>query len=117
MRRDACAGCMPRSPGRLGAMATKPTATLGSPSAPAIELRDLVKTFRQRRRSSDTTVTAVDHITLTVGHGEVVAFLRPNCAGKTPALELVLGLTEQLSGTVRVFGAAPRTAVSAGTVS
>src|SRR3954471_8733332 len=98
-------------------MTTTRTPTASTSGEPAIELRDLVKTFRPLRGSSDSAVTAVDHIDLTIRQGEVVAFLGPNGAGKTTPLDMVLGLTEPTSGTARVFGAAPRRAVITGTVS
>jgi ABC-2 type transport system ATP-binding protein len=103
----------PTTPGTAAASAASPAFS----TEPAIELRDLVKTFRPSRGSSDSVVTAVDGIDLTIGHGEVVAFLGPNGAGKTTTLDLVLGLTEPTSGTARVFGRAPRSAVIAGQVS
>ena len=46
-----------------------PPPNVGRPGAPAIELRNLVKSFRPLRGSADTEVTAVDGIDLTVGHG------------------------------------------------
>jgi ABC-2 type transport system ATP-binding protein len=82
--------------------------------APAIHLRDLVKTFRG---PGGAVVRAVDGINLTIDPGEIVAFLGPNGAGKTTTLDLVLGLTEPTSGRVRVLGQAPRQAVLAGRVS
>src|SRR6478609_6437151 len=98
-------------------MHTTPTPTAAFSGEPAIELRDLVKTFRPLRGSTDTEVTAVGGIDLTIGEGEVVAFLGPNGAGKTTTLDMVLGLTEPTSGTARVFGRPPRSAVIAGHVS
>lgn len=40
--------------------------------------------------------------------GELVAVLGPNGAGKTTLLKLLLGLTRQTAGSVRVFGSPPR---------
>jgi ABC-2 type transport system ATP-binding protein len=84
---------------------------------PAIELHELLKTFRPLRGSHDSEVRAVDRIELRIDPGEVVAFLGPNGAGKTTTLDMVLGLTEPTSGTVSVFGRRPREAVVAGKVS
>ncbi len=84
---------------------------------PAIELQQLVKTFAPQRGSHDAEVRAVDGIDLTIEPGEVVAFLGPNGAGKTTTLDMVLGLTEPTSGTVRVYGNGARAAVIAGQVS
>lgn len=85
-----------------------------APVAPAIEMRDVVKTFSAPGAGS---VTAVDGLDLTVLPGEIVAFLGPNGAGKTTTLDMVLGLTAPTSGSVRVYGQAPRRAVGAGRVS
>jgi ABC-2 type transport system ATP-binding protein len=98
-------------------MHTTPSSTAAHSGEPAIELRDLVKTFRPRRGSTDTVVTAVGGIDLTITPGEVVAFLGPNGAGKTTTIDMVLGLTEPTSGTARVFGRPPRSAVVGGHVS
>jgi ABC-2 type transport system ATP-binding protein len=62
----------------------------------ALEARDLVKRFGS--------ITAVDHVSFTVGHGEVVALLGPNGAGKTTTLHMLLGLVTPDSGAVRLFG-------------
>jgi branched-chain amino acid transport system ATP-binding protein len=44
-------------------------------------------------------------VSLTVGHGEVVALLGPNGAGKTTLLRSALGLTPARRGTIRFDGA------------
>lgn len=51
--------------------------------------------------------TAVNHLNLTVGEGEVFGFLGPNGAGKTTSILMFLGLTEPTSGKVRVVGFDP----------
>ena len=91
-------------------------------TAPAVELRDLRKTFKgtgkgAKGKPGSHTVTAVDGLDLTIEPGEVVAFLGPNGAGKTTTLDMVLGLTEPTSGTARTYGEDPRRAVAAGRVS
>jgi ABC-2 type transport system ATP-binding protein len=60
-------------------------------TTPAIELRDLVKTFHTP--GGRDTVRAVDGVDLTIEPGEVVAFLGPNGAGKTTTLDMMLGPT------------------------
>ncbi|MEX1908424.1 ABC transporter ATP-binding protein [Janibacter sp. Y6] len=80
---------------------------------PALRLREVTKHFIVARQR----VEAVRGVDLEVGHGEVVAMLGPNGAGKTTTLDMVLGLTEPSTGTVEVFGTAPRAAVDAGRVS
>lgn len=84
---------------------------------PAIELRDLVRTFGRSHPSTAPEVRAVAGIDLTVRTGEVVAVLGHNGAGKTTTLDMVLGLIEPTSGSVNVFGAPPRQAIAAGHVS
>ncbi|NMD94257.1 ABC transporter ATP-binding protein [Rhodococcus sp. BL-253-APC-6A1W] len=82
--------------------------------APALELRDVVKTFRAQGGEEAHAVSGLD---LTVRRGEVMALLGPNGAGKTTTLDMVLGLTTPTSGSISVFGAPPRHAVREGRVS
>ena len=72
------------------------------PSGIAVTLDRVTKRFGS--------VTAVESVSLTVRRGETVALLGPNGAGKTTAIALLLGLRPPSSGTVRIFGADPRTA-------
>ncbi|MCK0090446.1 ABC transporter ATP-binding protein [Rhodococcus sp. HNM0563] len=80
----------------------------------AIELHDVVKSFRPRGGDE---VHAVDHLDVTVRRGEIVALLGPNGAGKTTTLDMVLGFTEPTTGVVSVYGKPPRHAIAAGQVS
>ncbi|MEV6617055.1 ABC transporter ATP-binding protein [Streptomyces sp. NPDC051051] len=61
-------------------------------------------------------VRAVDGLGLALHAGETVALLGPNGAGKSTTLDLLLGLKQADSGTVRVFGTSPREAIVAGRV-
>lgn len=61
-----------------------------------IELDQLVKKFGD--------VIAVDHVSLTIGHGEFFAMLGPNAAGKTTTIKLLAGLMKPNSGAARICG-------------
>ena len=64
-------------------------------SAPALQLRGLVKHFER---------PAVDGLDLTVRTGEFYALLGPNGAGKTTTLRIVAGLLRPDAGAVSVLG-------------
>lgn len=64
-----------------------------------IETRGLVKRYGG--------FTAVDHVDLDIGKGEVFGLLGPNGSGKTTTILLLLGLTEPTEGSVRVNGLDP----------
>jgi len=51
--------------------------------------------------------TAVDHISFSVGRGEIFGLLGPNGAGKTTTILMLLGLTDISAGEVRVLGFDP----------
>jgi ABC-2 type transport system ATP-binding protein len=89
-------------------------------SEPAIQVRDLRKTYSVpereaglrasarslfRRQTKD--VVAVAGITFDVSPGEVVGFLGPNGAGKTTTLKMLSGLLYPTSGEVAVLGHVP----------
>ena len=78
----------------------------------AIELQRVHKSFR----NPDGLVEAVAGIDVTIKPGEIVAFLGPNGAGKTTTLDMLLGLTSPTSGTIEVFGLAPRSAIMQGKI-
>jgi ABC-2 type transport system ATP-binding protein len=50
---------------------------------------------------------AVDHVSFTVGRGEIFGLLGPNGAGKTTTILMLLGLTEISAGAARVLGHDP----------
>jgi ABC-2 type transport system ATP-binding protein len=64
-----------------------------------IEAKDLSKNYG--------TAVAVDHISFTVGRGEIFGLLGPNGAGKTTTILMMLGLTDISGGEVRVLGFDP----------
>jgi ABC-2 type transport system ATP-binding protein len=64
-----------------------------------IEARGLTKVYGE--------TPAVDHISLSVGRGEIFGLLGPNGAGKTTTILMMLGLTDISEGEVRVLGFNP----------
>src|ERR1700687_3794819 len=74
-------------------------------SMPAVEIRDLTKTFGQTK--------ALDGLDLTVAPGDITGSLAPNGAGRSTTIRVLLGLLRADSGTVRLLGGDPwRDAVS-----
>ncbi|MEV0235267.1 ABC transporter ATP-binding protein [Nonomuraea sp. NPDC050786] len=61
-----------------------------------IDVRDLVVSYGS--------ATALDHVTLTVRRGEMVALLGPNGAGKSTLANTLAGLVRPASGTVEIGG-------------
>jgi ABC-2 type transport system ATP-binding protein len=87
---------------------------------PAIEVRDLSKTYRVYRKREGViasigglfrreyqSVVAVDRVRFSIETGEIVAFLGPNGAGKTTTLKLLSGLVFPSGGDARVLGYLP----------
>ena len=71
-------------------------------SAPVLEVRGLVKTFRVgffRKR-----VEAVRGVDFAVRPGEIFGLLGPNGAGKTTTIKMVLRLIFPQAGTIALFG-------------
>jgi ABC-2 type transport system ATP-binding protein len=65
----------------------------------AVEVEDVRKSYGDLR--------AVDGVSFAVGEGEFFGILGPNGAGKTTTLEIVEGLREPDSGSVRLLGESP----------
>ena len=57
---------------------------------------------------------AVDHLSLQVARGEMVALLGPNGAGKSTSIAMLLGLLDPDEGSIEVMGTTPRRAMSRG---
>jgi len=60
-------------------------------------------------------VTALDGVTLSLESGTALGSVGPNGSGKSTLLKTIAGLVSPASGTVRVFGKAPRQ-LTAGTI-
>ena len=63
---------------------------------PLIETLELTKQFD--------TVTAVDHLSLAVNEGELLALLGPNGAGKTTTVRMLCSILKPTSGAARIGG-------------
>jgi ABC-2 type transport system ATP-binding protein len=50
------------------------------------------------------TIMAVDHISFSVGAGEIVGLLGPNGAGKTTTINMVLGILQPTEGSITILG-------------
>lgn len=84
---------------------------------PALEVRDLVREYVVRSRSTGTglarfrrarrVVRAVDGLSLRVERGESVGFIGANGAGKSTTVKLLTGILVPTSGTVRTCGVDP----------
>ncbi|MBI4370330.1 MAG: ATP-binding cassette domain-containing protein [Elusimicrobia bacterium] len=88
---------------------------------PAIEVRDLRKSYRSVRRQRGlsgalrslwkreyTSTEAVRGISFDVAEGELVGFLGPNGAGKTTTLKMISGLLYPDGGFISCLGATPQ---------
>lgn len=81
---------------------------------PALEVRNLTKTFRTLSAKQPLEVTAVNDVSFSIAAGEIVGLLGPNGAGKSTLVDMILGLTSPSSGTVEVFGESPKTMINRG---
>jgi len=67
----------------------------------AVEFHDVVKIFPTPEGG---TVTAVDHVSLEIKHGEFFSFLGPSGCGKTTSLRMMAGFEWPTSGEVVIDG-------------
>ncbi|WMI80654.1 ABC transporter ATP-binding protein [Anaerotignum sp. MB30-C6] len=61
-----------------------------------LEIKELVKKYGK--------FTAVDHLSISVGKGEICGFVGPNGAGKTTTMRIMAGLLNATSGNVIIDG-------------
>jgi len=71
-----------------------------APSTEGLVVDAVTVTYPAAGRRDDGVRTAVDHVSLTVGHGEVVALLGPSGCGKSSLLRAVAGLEPVATGRV-----------------
>ncbi|MDF1826426.1 MAG: ABC transporter ATP-binding protein [Verrucomicrobiales bacterium] len=64
--------------------------------SPVLQVTDLTKAFGE--------VRSVDGISFEVGKGEILGLLGANGAGKTTAINMILGIVTPSAGSVQVFG-------------
>ncbi len=69
---------------------------VGTMSDQKLEIKNLVKRYGS--------VTAVDHIDLTIGQGKLFSFLGPSGCGKTTTLRMIAGLETPTEGEIVVGG-------------
>jgi NitT/TauT family transport system ATP-binding protein len=69
-----------------------------------VSLVDLSKRFTLKIDKEMHTVQALDHLSFTVGDGEIVALIGPSGCGKTTALRIAMGLDFATGGRVMVDG-------------
>ena len=74
--------------------------------APAIEAAGVTKRFRASS-GSGSAVDAVHDLTLSVAHGERLAFIGPNGAGKSTSIKMLTGILHPTAGAARVLGLVP----------
>jgi ABC-2 type transport system ATP-binding protein len=61
-----------------------------------LEVKELHKKYGDR--------TAVEHVSFSVGRGEIVGLLGPNGAGKTTTISMILGILEPTAGSIHIAG-------------
>lgn len=65
-------------------------------STAVLEITDLLKDYGEYR--------AVDRISFSIEKGQAMGLLGPNGAGKSTTIQMLLGVTERTSGTIKYFG-------------
>ena len=73
-----------------------------SASGAFLEVADLVKTYRGRRRQDD--IRAVRGLSFSLAEGEFFGFLGPNGSGKSTTIKIITTLLAKTSGSVTLAG-------------
>jgi len=98
----------PRPPTSAGSSAAASPAPVSEAEVPAIEFREVTKTFRIRGTGRGgfgaARLTAVDGISFAVPRGETMALVGESGSGKSTAAKLLLRLEELSSGRILVDG-------------
>ncbi|HEU5314910.1 MAG TPA: ABC transporter ATP-binding protein [Chloroflexota bacterium] len=76
------------------------TPLASSPSVPLVQTVGLTKTYGH----GEAAVTALDHVAVSIAHGEFVAVMGPSGCGKSTLLHLIGGLDRPTSGSVMLDG-------------
>ena len=61
-----------------------------------VETKELTKKYGR--------IVALDHLTLSVGRGQILGFVGPNGAGKTTTIKILVGLARPTSGSATIAG-------------
>ena len=75
---------------------------MSGPVDPAIDVRDLRKTYRTPLRRKK--VEALRGVTFTVERGQIFGFVGPNGAGKTTTIRTLMGLLRPTGGSATILG-------------
>lgn len=86
---------MPSAESERGQVVPPPQRVV-SESKPAIEAQNLTRRFGS--------FTAVDHVSFSIGKGEIFGFLGSNGSGKTTTMKMLTGLLPASDGEVQLFG-------------
>ncbi|MFQ6071363.1 MAG: ABC transporter ATP-binding protein [Methanosarcinales archaeon] len=65
-----------------------------------VEIKDLTKIYKTRRGK----LTAVDHVSFKVFHGEMFGMIGPNGAGKSTIFNMMTTLIKPTSGSIKIAG-------------
>ncbi|GAA1415455.1 ABC transporter ATP-binding protein [Glutamicibacter uratoxydans] len=72
----------------------------------SIEIQNVSKYFQRKAPGTTATVTALEEVNLSVGHGEFLTLVGPSGCGKSTLLDILAGLSEPDAGQVLVDGEA-----------